>query len=243
MAALIRGELSKLAGVRAPWLLLAAPLPLLIGAPFGIARSGSGLADPDTQRMAYAHLGLAALLPLVLGLLAVAGEHRHGAIIDTYLTEPRRGRVLAAKLAVYGALSAAAGVVYAAVTAVVTAAVWSAHGVPLPLSGADAMTALAGGALVNALFAVAGVAIGALVRNPVGALVGALAWIALVEGVLGQVLGSGLSRWLPLAADRALGAGAGTGLLPQWGGGLVLLGYAAVLAAAATATTRTRDVI
>jgi ABC-2 type transport system permease protein len=239
MGALVRGEVAKLAGLRVSWLLLLIPLPLLVGAAFGVARSRD-LADPDTQYTAYAHLGLAALLPLVLGLLAVAGEHRHGTIVDAYLVSPRRGRLLGAKLLVYGAVGALAGVGYAAVLAGATAAAWT--GTPLPLSTSDTVTALAGGTLVCLLFALLGVALGALVRNLVGAVVGALAWIALVEGVLGQLLGDGLSRWLPMAADRALGADPSGGLLPRWGGGLVLLGYAAVLVAAATVTTRTRDV-
>jgi ABC-2 type transport system permease protein len=239
MPALIRGEVAKLAGLRVSWVLLLIPLPLLVAAPYGVVRSGQDPSEAATQYAAYAHLGLAALLPLVLGLLAVAGEHRHGTIVDAYLVSPRRGRLLVAKLAVYGALGALAGVGYAVVLAGATAAAWPGR---LPLTAADTVGALAGGALVCLLFALIGVALGALVRNLVGAVVGALAWIALVEGVLGQLLGDGLSRWLPLAADRALGADSSAGLLPQWGGGLVLLGYAAVLVAAATVATRTRDV-
>jgi ABC-2 type transport system permease protein len=211
MPALIRGEVAKLAGLRVSWVLLLIPLPLLVAAPYGVVRSGQDPSEAATQYAAYAHLGLAALLPLVLGLLAVAGEHRHGTIVDAYLVSPRRGRLLVAKLAVYGALGALAGVGYAVVLAGATAAAWPGR---LPLTAADTVGALAGG----------------------------LAWIALVEGVLGQLLGDGLSRWLPLAADRALGADSSAGLLPQWGGGLVLLGYAAVLVAAATVATRTRDV-
>lgn len=83
------------------------------------------------------------------------------------------------------------------------------------------------------------------IRNLVAAVAAALAWVALVEGIAGQLLGSGLARWLPFSASEALDRSSLSGavrLLPQWGGGLVLLGYAAALAAVAAVSTLRRDV-
>ncbi len=57
--------------------------------------------------------------------------------------------------------------------------------------------------------------------------------------------GAGLARWLPFSASEALGQVNMTGtarLLPQWGGAVVLAGYAIAFAAAAMVTTLRRDV-
>ena len=56
---------------------------------------------------------------LVLGIMISAGEDRHRTILATYLAEPRRGRVLLAKLGTAGAL----GLLYGAVTFAMTMAV------------------------------------------------------------------------------------------------------------------------
>jgi ABC-2 type transport system permease protein len=65
------------------------------------------------------------------------------------------------------------------------------------------------------------------------------------EAGCGQLIGAGPARWLPFSASEALGRANMTGaprFLPQWGGGLVLAGYAIAFAAAAMVTTLRRDV-
>jgi len=241
----IRSEFRKLSTVRSPWLLLAAGPLLVVAGVTGLVQSGGDVHDPATQARALAHVALAALFTLIFGILAVAGEYRHGTVTDTFLSTPARGRVVAAKLAVYGAIGAVAGLVSAAVAVAVTAAWWAARGGSFQLSAAGSLRTLAGGIVVNIAFAAIGVGVGALLHNLALAIAAALAWIALVEGVAGQLAGAGLARWLPLRASEALGRVTMIGParpLPQWGGGLVLAGYAVAFAAAAMVTTLRRDV-
>jgi ABC-2 type transport system permease protein len=241
----IHSEFRKIASVRGPWLLLAAGPLIVVAGVTGLVVSGGNVHDPAVQRQALAHVGLAAVVTLVFGIIAVAGEYRHGSITDTYLSFPGRWQAIAAKLAVYGLVGAAAGLVSSGAAVAVTAAWWAAEGGTFHLSGAATWQVLGGGAAASVAFAVIGVGLGALIRNLPGAIAVALAWIALIEGIAGQLVGSGLARWLPFSAsealDRASLAGA-TRLLPQWGGGLVLLGYAAAFAGAAVLTTLRRDV-
>lgn len=242
MRALLAVEVLKLRSVRSTWGLVAlAPVIVIVGV------SGYALSNHDLSRRsavvdAFAHVGLASLCSLVLGILAVAGEHRQRTITDTYLSSPHRAEPLSAKLIVHTALGAAVGVL-ASVTAVVMGEIWwAAKDVPLHLNS-DAWTTLAGGTAWNALFAAIGVGVGALVRNLAGAIAVALAWIALVESIVAELIGSGLGRWLPFAAGRALGrVDVGGGHLPQWGAAVLLVGYGAVIVAAAVSTTVRSDV-
>jgi ABC-2 type transport system permease protein len=242
---MIYSEFRKLTTIRSPWLLLAAGPLVVVAGVAGLVMSGGNVHDPAIQSKALAHVGLAAIFTLAFGILAVAGEHRHGTITDTYLSFPARGRVLAAKLAVYSLAGAGAGLVSSLAAIAAVAAWWSAKGSTLHLSAADTWRTLGGGVGVNVAFAAIGVSIGALIRNLAGAVAASLAWIALIEGIAGQLVGSALARWLPFYASQALDRAAMSAsprLLPQWGGGLVLLGYATAFAVAAVITTLKRDV-
>jgi ABC-2 type transport system permease protein len=80
-----------------------------------------------------------------------------------------------------------------------------------------------------------------LIHNLAAAIATALAWIALVEGLIGELL-SDLEAWLPFAAGQALGRLPGAPGISQWAGGLLLAGYTVVFAAIALTTSVRRDI-
>lgn len=237
---LIANEILKLRTTRSPLVLLGGAQVVVIAGASGLFLGGADIND-TTIRQAVAHAGLVSLFSLVLGIVGMAGEYRHRTITDTYLSTPNRGRVVAAKLAVYAGTGAVVGLV-STVVASVTTAIWlAAKGGSLDLGSGDLWRTLVGCIGWNAGFAAIGVGIGALVRNLAGAVAVALAWLALIEGVVGQLLGTGLARWLPFASGVAM-EGIDANGLSQWGGALVVVAYSLIFAVVAVSTTVRRDV-
>jgi ABC-2 type transport system permease protein len=180
---------------------------------------------------------LPAFVGLLLGLLATAGEYQHRTITQTFLVTPVRGRIVAAKLLALGVAGAVIAMAMIAI-ALLVVAIPLANAASVELTAAVAAT-VAGSVLAGALLAAAGVALGALFRSQVAAIVAVALWATLGEGII-SVLAPGVARWLPGMAAAALGGG-GDGL-PAWGAALLLAGYGCAAAAAATLTTVRRDI-
>jgi ABC-2 type transport system permease protein len=240
MLTLIRTEVLKLRTVRWPWVLLLAQIGIVILGVTGFAMAKGS--QPIDAQIALEHVGLTSLLTLVLGIMAVAGEYRDSTMASTFLVTPRRERVIAAKLVTFTVL----GFIFATLTAIVAVAVtalWlSARGSALDTGDSQVWQTLIGAVLWDTAFAAIGVGLGALIPNLAVAITVGLAWIALVEGLVGQVVGPDLARWLPLYAGQALEGVPGKDLLAGWAGGLVLAVYAAGFGALAAIATVRKDV-
>ncbi len=243
MSTLLVNEVLKLRTVRTWWLVLIATEVLVLLGVTGRVINAGQVNDPAIPSGAAAHVGLASLFLLVLGITAVAGEYRHKTIVETYLATPHRGRVIQAKLYVYTVVGLVFGIIASATAIGALAIELAARGGSLDLSDGALWRTLIGAVVWQALFAAIGVGVGALVRNLAGAVAVALAWVAVVEGVLAE-LASGLSRWLPANLGTRLADMQDTsGGIPQWLAGVVLIGYTVVIAAAALATSVRRDVV
>ena len=246
MTRLVRAELAKLRTTRTTPMLLAAMVAYaIITVIFNVTVAGTQGNPPldaaSLRQLVAAPSRVVAGAMLLVGILAMAGEFRHQTITQTFLVTPDRGRVVAAKLAA-GAL---VGLVFAVASTVATLAVglaWlAAKGVPIQLTGAVGQK-LAGLLAAAALSGLLGVAVAALVRNQVAAVVGALLWMLVIEGVLPVVLRAPtLSKWLPGGATAAL-TDPGGRYLSIWAGGLLLAGYGLVLAAIGSRLTLRHDI-
>ena len=182
---------------------------------------------------------------LMLGLLAVAGEYRHGTVVPSLLVTPRRGRLLAAKVGSHVALGVLLSLAVAAMGLAVGTSYLSSRNVSVDLLSGDVFLTVAAATFVVALYAAIGTAVGALVKNQTAAVAGALIWVFVVENAIPLVLRRpGLQRWLPDGlADRLLHAAdpvAGTGSV--WLALALFAGVAVVLTGAAYLVTKSAEV-
>jgi len=182
------------------------------------------------------------LAALILGILGMAGEFRHGTATPTFLVTPARGRVVAAKLAAAAVAGLAVALVASAVVLAIALPWLPAKGVQVPLADPGLAARVAGLAAAVALHAVLGTGLGAVLRNQFAAVVaGLLLWQGGVEDLVVGVLGRpGLGRWLPGGAAAALTA-PGEGTLAMWAGALVLAAYGLTLAVVGGRLVVSRD--
>ncbi|MEP7053885.1 MAG: ABC transporter permease [Actinomycetota bacterium] len=245
MRALLSSELLKIRTTRtARALLLAAALLAGAATAGGVLSADARNLDLGTAtgvRTVMHGAGTGSMLVLVLGIIGMAGEFRAGTIVDTLLTTPRRGRVMLAKLLVYAGAGLVFGLVAAAASLTVAIPLVQSKGASVDVTSSAVWLTLIGTISWSAIYGAVGVAIGALIRNQAAAIVGALAWIFLVEQlVIG--LFEDIGRWLPANAAAALGRAPEKGLLGMAAGAAVLLAYAAGFALTATRLTMRRDV-
>lgn len=173
------------------------------------------------------------------GAIAITAELRYGTIRPTFLVTPRRGAVLAAKLAVGVLVGIAFGLIAQGLMTADASVALAARGIDNQLSGGDYLQLFSGGAAAAALWAAAGVGIGALVRNQVGALIGLCAWMFLVE-TTSESFVPGFARFLPGSAGNALAGNSDK--LSAAVAALLLLLYASAVAAAGWRSTLRRDI-
>jgi ABC-2 type transport system permease protein len=245
MARLVAAEWLKLRTTRILWGTVPAVVLLSAVAVAGLVLSSEvasvALLEPtEGVRNAALHLtSTGAVLVMVLGIIISAGEYRTQTATDTFLTTPRRSRVVAAKLAIGGILGLGLGGISAAVGLPVAYLWFEAEEAAFPAGDQEVWLILGGVVLYASLFTILGVAFGSLVRNQVVAIVSALTFVLLVEQLLTQA-GASIAEWLPGNAGAAIVRTPGEFLDPG-AGAVLLLAYALAIALAGALVVARRD--
>jgi ABC-2 type transport system permease protein len=188
----------------------------------------------DVMMVAY----FAQLLAVVIGVLCVTSEFRHGTITPSLLVAPRRAQLMLAKLIATVVTTLALGLI---VTLLITLIVAATGG-----ETDDALELIVGGTLLTALYAALGLGLGAVIRNQVGAIIGAIIYLLLLENLIGLI--PGVKKVIPeYGITGSAGALSATDpgnsdLLSQVPGGLVLTAYVVVFMILGLVMMQKRDV-
>ncbi|HEX3387754.1 MAG TPA: ABC transporter permease subunit [Streptosporangiaceae bacterium] len=232
----------------------------------GFIVTGSGdiapLAAPGLttigQFLSGAFAGLIAVV--VVAVMFITAEYRRGLIRTTLAASPQRGRVLAAKSIVAGAVSFVAGLAAAAVAVPLALRLARGKGFyVLPVTALTEVRVIVGTAALLAVAAVLAVAVGTLLRRSAAAVTASIV-VIIVPYVLGtaDVLPLGAEQWLlrltpaaafavqqsvpqyPQVTDNYTPTN-GFFPLPPWGGFAVLCAWTALALAFALYLLRRRD--
>lgn len=270
LARVVASEWTKLVSLRSTWWTAAVTVALAGVITYLSAQASS--VDPGYQPLAQLTTGLALaqIGPLVLGVLAGAGDFRTGGALTTFTTVPRRWPVVVAKALVAAVLAAVVAVLVVAVSVVAILPSAGARGIDVDLAAGGTPGVMLGmGAFVVGL-TLLGLAVGVLLRRTVPAMVTTLVVMLVlpvllmmtsdpmagsgpapagaVEAVEQVTAGGTLMTFSPGGAAQLLTIPASSGPMPgapdlgPVGGGLVLAAWVLLLLGAATLRLRLRDV-
>jgi len=245
MNALIRSELRKLCTTR--WFPITVAVTMLVGPVGAFANIFAGSTETKstlgtnlTIRHILSTSAMTTLVALAIGISMAASEYRHGTSIPTFLITPKRRSVIITKVVTSAGIGALIGGAAFAITVAVAAPALARQGVH-HLTG-DVPQMLVGAIVTGALYGVVGVALGAITRSTVIAIVGALGWAFVVEANLLAVALPNIGKWLPTGANLAITrTGNFAAMLTPSIALVVLSAWSAVATSLAIRITSTRD--
>jgi ABC-2 type transport system permease protein len=219
------------------------------------ARTASGAASLATAMMTAGQF-LLVLITLMLGVHVATSEYQARTVTSTFLAEPRRSRVVLAKVIVCGLFGAAFWAIATVLDGAATPLFLAAEHLPASAFRSPAVVrAVLMGLLAYVLWALFGLGLGAVVRNQVVAAVAAIGiyagGVVVVDLIIHLLYDAFHASWLlsllvlaPAEASNAMIAAgkAFPDAPPWWAGGLVLAGYGVALTVAGGISIRRSDI-
>ncbi|MGI5427104.1 ABC transporter permease [Streptomyces sp. CA-179760] len=254
----LRSEWAKFWSLRSSWITLGVAVVLLIAlgaiasatyspgvAAGGGPPGGQGSGTQDAVSLALLGVTFASLAVGVLGVLLSAGEYTTGMIRSTLTAVPRRLPVLWSKAAVIGPIALVLTTIGALAAFQLGTLGLDGEKIALSLSDDGVLRSLAGAGLYLGLVAVAGVALGVLLRSSAGAiavLVGVLLILPGLASLLPDSLYDTINPYLPSNAGSAMYAlHESSGALSPGAGVAVFAGWVALSLAGAAFRLRGTD--
>jgi ABC-2 type transport system permease protein len=247
MSRLLSSELLKLRSTRTAVALIGSIVGLVVLIGLIATLTADFQRDQVSTRDLIAISGFSQIFALILGVLAVTTEIRHGTITPTLIVVPDRVRLMLAKLAAHVLAGFVLGALAVGICTLIVLVGLSARGIDTGLTDTEIVRIVVGQILATALWAALGVGLGALIGNQVGAIVAALAWTLVIENLLTVIptVGDWVQKYGLNGTSNALGdlESENTGdVLAQVPGGLLLLAYALLFIVAGTLVLRRRDI-
>jgi ABC-2 type transport system permease protein len=238
----VLSELLKFRTTRTFWALAASALGLVLLIVILTLAIDDNLSSEEDVRNLLSSAGIYGLLTLILGVVAGAGEYRHGTIAWTLLVTPQRLRAVGGSVIACFLGGLAIGVVVVAGVAAVALPWLNAKDAVMPPTG-DTLQILFGGVLYGALAAALGSAFGQLLRNQVAGVVIVLVLIFVVDPVIAGLLENvGQFTLTGLGIAMTGGDNGDTNTLPLGVAALVWALYTALFTALAVIFTSRRDI-
>lgn len=240
-------ELLKLRTTRMVYGLLGALLLIVAIATVAVIvdTPAADLAEDEDQAGLFGTAATGIIFVLLLGVMLMSGEFRHGTITQTLLVTPSRWKVLSAKLIAGAVLGLAFGLLAELFAFGLSVPLLGLKGVD-PAFGDEAVELTVATILATTMCGMLGVALGSVIRNQVVAIVVVFATLLIVEQILTAATESRWPEVQKLFPGHAIAAvfseGDDEALFSREGGLAVLAGYVIVLAGVGGRFVFSRDV-
>jgi ABC-2 type transport system permease protein len=247
---LVHSEWIKFRSLRSTWWVLATAAVTMLALALIIAYNTRHLtanqqAEDLVPSAPLQGSDLAQLLLGALGIVFVTGEFSTGMIRSTLTAVPRRLPVLAAKLAVFAAVTAALMAATSLIAFLAAQGLIGHYRTGYSLSSPGAFRTVMGTAIYLTLVGVIGMMIGWIVRSTPGALVTYAALVLVVPALFGNFLqhwGLTVDQYTPPQAGASFSSNLpDPPALSPWAGFWVVVAWASAATLTAIGTLRRRD--